>query len=146
MQYYRLNLKFIKCICHQVFAIEKISSILYASYIYWYKNKYLTQFFIIKQKVKVWANQTRWQNATYPEFGGYPAEVTNTTLEKNNITKSENDTHQYYNSTFNVDEKIGKSFWVNLDDHPDAQINHLLSKSHRRAAVSFISRVYNTRI
>lgn len=63
-------------------------------------------------------------------------DVTNNTLTQNNITKTEEDTHQYYNSTFIVDENIGKSFWVDMDKHPNSKVNDLLSQSHRRAAVS----------
>lgn len=63
---------------------------------------------------------------------------TNNTLTQNNITKTEEDTHRYYNSTFTVDESIGKSFWVDMEKHPDRKVNDLLSKSHRRAAVSNI--------
>uniref|UniRef100_A0ABD2X819 Cilia- and flagella-associated protein 69 ARM repeats domain-containing protein n=1 Tax=Trichogramma kaykai TaxID=54128 RepID=A0ABD2X819_9HYME len=105
-------------------------------------------------KVHVWANQTRWANVTDKvvetttsnssssnsdadldfAINKYPAEVTNQTLRENNILKSENDTHQYYNSSFSVDEATGKGFWVDLENHPDLQVNSLLSKSHRRAA------------
>ncbi|XP_011310157.1 uncharacterized protein l(1)G0289 [Fopius arisanus] len=110
----------------------------------------------------VWANETRWANATkdkgptrednkttkvnltqtsdssdsdidsitIDKFNG----VTNTTLTQNNITKTEEDNHLYYNSTFIVDESIGKSLWIDLDNHPNRQVNTLLSDSHRRAA------------
>lgn len=91
-----------------------------------------------------------WQNATgakHPDgesddnldefnIDKYSTEVTNKTLQENNITKSQNDTHQYYNSTFSVDESIGKRYWIDLDNHPDLTVNALLSTSHRRAAVS----------
>ena len=59
----------------------------------------------------------------------------NKTLEKNNITKTEEDTHQYYNSTFFSDPNIAKMYWVDMDNHPNRQVNDLLSQSHRRAAV-----------
>ncbi|KAL6261311.1 hypothetical protein P5V15_008832 [Pogonomyrmex californicus] len=62
------------------------------------------------------------------------SDVTNTTLTQNNITKTVYDTHQYYNSTFIVDADICKKYWVDMDNHPDLRINHLLSQSHRRAA------------
>ncbi|XP_032454693.1 plexin domain-containing protein 2 isoform X2 [Nasonia vitripennis] len=101
-----------------------------------------------KSKIHVWANRTMWSNVTganHPEgesddaldefnIDKYPAEVTNKTLQENNITKSQNDTHQYYNSTFTVDETIGKRYWIDLDNHPNRTVNTLLSKSHRRAA------------
>ena len=101
--------------------------------------------------MKVWANQTMWSNVTgskaHAEGVGedvdddftidkYPTELTNKTLHDNNVTKSEEDTHQYYNSTFSIDEKIGRQYWVDLNNHPDLQVNTLLSRSHRRAAVS----------
>lgn len=105
----------------------------------------------------VWANQTRWLNATNQEkstghnlqskpvneeddIDGISisrfSDVTNITLAANNITKTLNDTHQYYNSTFTVDEEATKKYWVNLADHPGLKVNDLLSQSHRRAAVS----------
>ncbi|XP_050454501.1 plexin domain-containing protein 2 [Cataglyphis hispanica] len=62
------------------------------------------------------------------------SDVTNITLTQNNITKTVNDTHQYYNSTFIVDPEICKKYWVDMDNHPDLRVNHLLSQSHRRAA------------
>ncbi|KAK0089415.1 hypothetical protein PV325_007573 [Microctonus aethiopoides] len=64
---------------------------------------------------------------------------TNNTLTQNNITKTEEDTHRYYNSTFIVDESIGKSFWVDMEKHPDRKVNDLLSKSHRRAATVILT-------
>ncbi|XP_077280188.1 plexin domain containing lethal (1) G0289 [Temnothorax americanus] len=62
------------------------------------------------------------------------SDVTNTTLTQNNITKTVYDTHQYYNSTFIVNDGICKKYWVDMDKHPDLRVNHLLSQSHRRAA------------
>lgn len=62
------------------------------------------------------------------------SDVTNTTLTQNNITKTVFDTHQYYNSTFIVNDGICKKYWVDMDNHPDLRVNHLLSQSHRRAA------------
>lgn len=62
------------------------------------------------------------------------SDVTNKTLSQHNITKIEYDTHQYYNSTFIIDEAMGKKHWVDIDNHPDLKVNRLLSQSHRRAA------------
>ncbi|KAG7212571.1 hypothetical protein KM043_012870 [Ampulex compressa] len=62
------------------------------------------------------------------------SDVTNKTLSQNNITKTEFDTHQYYNSTFIIDEAVGKKYWVDLDNHPELKVNTLLSQSYRRAA------------
>ncbi|XP_076642625.1 plexin domain containing lethal (1) G0289 [Halictus rubicundus] len=61
------------------------------------------------------------------------SDLTNKTLLQHNITKMENDTHQYYNSTFIINEITGKKYWVDMDNHPDLKVNHLLSQSHRRA-------------
>ncbi|KAK2581582.1 hypothetical protein KPH14_002091 [Odynerus spinipes] len=58
----------------------------------------------------------------------------NKSLTQNNITKTEMDTHQYYNSTFIVNESIAKEYWVDMDNHPELRVNYLLSRSHRRAA------------
>ncbi|XP_066581624.1 plexin domain-containing protein 2-like [Prorops nasuta] len=63
------------------------------------------------------------------------SDVTNKTLSQNNITRTEVDTHQYYNSTFIIDENVGRHYWVNLNGHPDLRVNELLSNSHRRAAI-----------
>lgn len=62
------------------------------------------------------------------------SDVTNSTLTQNNITKTVYDHHHYYNSTFIVDADICKKYWVDMDNHPDLRVNHLLSQSHRRAA------------
>ena len=62
------------------------------------------------------------------------SDVTNKTLSQHNITKTELDTHQYYNSTFIIDEAVGRRYWVDINKHPDLKVNHLLSQSHRRAA------------
>lgn len=61
------------------------------------------------------------------------SDLTNKTLTRHNITKMEFDTHQYYNSTFTIDEAVGKKYWVDIDNHPELKVNHLLSQSHRRA-------------
>lgn len=63
------------------------------------------------------------------------SDLSNKTLSQHNITKMEYDTHQYYNSTFIIDEAVGKKFWVDINNHPDLKVNYLLSQSHRRAAV-----------
>lgn len=62
------------------------------------------------------------------------SDLTNKTLLQHNITKMENDTHQYYNSSmFSISEAMGKKYWVDMDNHPDLKVNNLLSQSHRRA-------------
>ncbi|XP_033223306.1 plexin domain-containing protein 2 [Belonocnema kinseyi] len=98
-------------------------------------------------KPTIWANQTRWTNLTNdarnisdssdPEIGDISvslSDVSNTTLKQNNITKTEYDNHQYYNSSFMVDKSAWEKYWVNMSKHPDLQVNELLSQSHRRAA------------
>ncbi|XP_043461241.1 plexin domain-containing protein 2 isoform X1 [Leptopilina heterotoma] len=98
-------------------------------------------------KPVVWANQTRWTNITHDvkltnensetEIGDIPdtlSEVSNSTLLQNNITKTFNDTHQYYNSTFMVDKAAWDKYWVNMAVHPNLQVNEVLSESHRKAA------------
>ncbi|KAH0549864.1 plexin domain-containing protein 2 isoform X1 [Cotesia glomerata] len=114
--------------------------------------------------INVWANQTRWPNATRDNVNSKMdnkfnrvdlmnstdtssnssdiddisiskfTNFSNNTLTQNNITKQEEDTHQYYNSTFLIDETVAKSYWVDMDNHPDRKVNDLLSQSHRRAA------------
>lgn len=67
--------------------------------------------------------------------------VSNSTLTQNNTMKQEDDTHQYYNSTFIIDESIAKTYWVDMDNHPNRKVNDLLSQSHRRAAVSIFIQI-----
>ncbi|XP_046397942.1 plexin domain-containing protein 2 [Ischnura elegans] len=64
----------------------------------------------------------------------FPEEVNNKTLAQHNITKTEEDHHQYYNSSFIVDPEIGHSYWVNLTQKDGVRVNEMLSKSYRRAA------------
>ncbi|CAH1723849.1 plexin domain-containing protein 2 [Aphis gossypii] len=64
----------------------------------------------------------------------FPSAITNETLKNHNITKSKNDSHIYYNSTTFNDMKIFNDYWVDLVNHPDANIHEMLSDSHRRAA------------
>lgn len=61
------------------------------------------------------------------------SDLTNKTLLQHNITKMENDTHQYYKSWVTINETMGKENWVDMDNHPDLKVNNLLSQSHRRA-------------
>ncbi|KAG8233691.1 hypothetical protein J437_LFUL014048 [Ladona fulva] len=68
-----------------------------------------------------------------------PEEITNSTLAKHNITRTEEDHHQYYNSSFIVDPDIGHSYWVNLKKKDGLRINDMLSKSYRRAATVKLS-------
>ncbi|XP_065172146.1 plexin domain-containing protein 2 isoform X2 [Atheta coriaria] len=63
----------------------------------------------------------------------------NKTLQENNISTMQNDTHIYYNSSFRVDDTASKLFWVDVDKKVDMKISDLLSKSHRRAATVRLS-------
>ncbi|GLH11362.1 Plexin domain-containing protein 2 [Gryllus bimaculatus] len=64
----------------------------------------------------------------------------NVTLTRHNITSYKNDSHVYYNSTFvSSNEKLGKYYWIDMDSHPHAQTNDMLSQSHRRAATVKLS-------
>lgn len=62
-------------------------------------------------------------------------EQTNQTLIQNNITKIDEDFHEYYNSTVVVNENYTKLHRENIYSNcgVNLQINKLLSKSHRRA-------------
>lgn len=42
----------------------------------------------------------------------------------------------YYNSTFRVDQEGGAHYWVDMSNRSDVKVNEVLSRSHRRAAVS----------
>ncbi|XP_046741803.1 plexin domain-containing protein 1 isoform X2 [Diprion similis] len=66
-------------------------------------------------------------------------DLTNTTLSQNNITKTQEDHHTYYNSTIFEDEVEGRKLWVDMDNHPNLVVNELLSASHRRAATVKLS-------
>ncbi|CAG2062515.1 unnamed protein product, partial [Timema podura] len=59
--------------------------------------------------------------------------VNNNTLSQNNITKTEEDHHQYYNSSFLVSQAVGEMFWVNMTNRNDVYVNDMLSTSYRRA-------------
>ncbi|XP_034945944.1 plexin domain-containing protein 2 [Chelonus insularis] len=76
------------------------------------------------------SNTTDFDESIFAKFSNF----SNSTLRQNNISKTEEDTHQYYNSTFIVDQNVAKSFWVDMNKNPYAKINDLLSKSYRRAA------------
>ncbi|XP_050428776.1 plexin domain-containing protein 2-like isoform X2 [Adelges cooleyi] len=63
-----------------------------------------------------------------------PQTITNETLIKNNITRTKNDSHIYYNSTAINDSNIFKKYWKELKNNPNANVHEMLSDSHRRAA------------
>ncbi|XP_069690038.1 plexin domain-containing protein 2 isoform X1 [Periplaneta americana] len=76
-------------------------------------------------------------NITINEFSH---SVDNETLRDHNITKYMDDHHQYYNSSFIVnDEAVGHRYWVNMTNRSDVILNEMLSQSHRRAATVKLS-------
>ncbi|CAB3387956.1 Hypothetical predicted protein [Cloeon dipterum] len=72
---------------------------------------------------------------SWPDYPGYPD---NATLTENHL-REDVDHHKYYNSTFLINETAAKEFWVDLDHYKNAQINPMLSDSHRRAATVKLS-------
>lgn len=66
-------------------------------------------------------------------------EFINNTLTQQNITKKKEDYHLFYNSSFIVDSNVSQSYWVDMNSRDDVRINHMLSKSHRRAATVKLS-------
>ncbi|XP_039279519.1 plexin domain-containing protein 1 isoform X2 [Nilaparvata lugens] len=66
-------------------------------------------------------------------------ELNNKTYADNQITRIVQDSHIYYNSTFQVDPKKGQSYWVYMDNNPNVTVHELLSQSHRRAATVKLS-------
>nr|CAD7194287.1 unnamed protein product [Timema douglasi] len=65
--------------------------------------------------------------------------VNNNTLSQNNITKTEEDHHQYYNSSFLVSQAVGEMYWVNMTNRNDVHVNDMLSTSYRRAVTVKLS-------
>ncbi|GLV39243.1 lethal (1) G0289 [Carabus blaptoides fortunei] len=66
-------------------------------------------------------------------------EAINKSLAQNNITRTANDTHQFYNSTLTDDPEIGQKYWVDMTNNSEVKVNELLSQSHRRAATVRLS-------
>lgn len=88
-------------------------------------------------------NQTGGDDAeiSISKFTDNPSEF-NKTLKEQNITRTEIDSHLYYNSTFKIDPDYGKMLWVDMNKMSDMKVNDLLSKSHRRAAVRYLIFIY----
>uniref|UniRef100_A0A2M4CWZ4 Putative extracellular protein tem7 n=2 Tax=Anopheles darlingi TaxID=43151 RepID=A0A2M4CWZ4_ANODA len=61
----------------------------------------------------------------------------NNTLKEHNITKSFEDNHLYYKSSWSSDRKISDVFWQKHAEN--LTINKLLSNSHRRATTMLLS-------
>ncbi|VVC36342.1 Hypothetical protein CINCED_3A022425 [Cinara cedri] len=64
----------------------------------------------------------------------FPSSITNETLENNNITKTKNDSHIYYNSSTINNKSLFNNYWIDLENHPNSSVHEMLSDSHRRAA------------
>ncbi|XP_035793727.1 plexin domain-containing protein 1-like isoform X2 [Anopheles albimanus] len=61
----------------------------------------------------------------------------NSTLKEHNITKSLEDNHLYYKSSWSNDRKISDAFWQR--HAANLTVNKLLSNSHRRATTMLLS-------
>uniref|UniRef100_A0A182WAX5 PSI domain-containing protein n=1 Tax=Anopheles minimus TaxID=112268 RepID=A0A182WAX5_9DIPT len=57
----------------------------------------------------------------------------NSTLQEHNITKTFEDNHLYYKSTWSTDQAMSDEFWKKITTN--LTVNMLLSNSHRRATV-----------
>ncbi|KAJ9580217.1 hypothetical protein L9F63_004117, partial [Diploptera punctata] len=65
--------------------------------------------------------------------------IDNKTLKEHNITNYTRDHHQYYNSSFIVEnETVGSHYWVDMN-HPSVTVHEMLSQSHRRAVTVKLS-------
>jgi hypothetical protein len=79
------------------------------------------------------ASTTASSWADFPEFPN------NKTLTEHAILTTNEDHHQYYNSSFVISAETTEKEWVNMSDRKDVQVNTMLSDSHRRAAVRILS-------
>uniref|UniRef100_A0AAG5DUW6 PSI domain-containing protein n=1 Tax=Anopheles atroparvus TaxID=41427 RepID=A0AAG5DUW6_ANOAO len=61
----------------------------------------------------------------------------NSTLKEHNITKTFEDNHLYYKSTWSTDKTMSEEFWKKVISN--LTINGLLSNSHRRATTMLLS-------
>lgn len=61
----------------------------------------------------------------------------NSTLKEHNITKTFEDNHLYYKSTWSKDKAMSEEFWKKITSN--LTINGLLSNSHRRATTMLLS-------
>ncbi|XP_050537135.1 plexin domain-containing protein 2 [Daktulosphaira vitifoliae] len=79
-------------------------------------------------------NNITYSATSQPMSVELPLPISNETLAMNNITKTKNDSHVYYNSTTINESNEFKHYWIELKDHPGANLHGMLSESHRRAA------------
>uniref|UniRef100_A0A182Q8E6 PSI domain-containing protein n=1 Tax=Anopheles farauti TaxID=69004 RepID=A0A182Q8E6_9DIPT len=61
----------------------------------------------------------------------------NSTLQQHNITKTHEDNHMYYKSTWSTDKSMSNEFWKKITTN--LTVNTLLSNSHRRATTILLS-------
>uniref|UniRef100_A0A182RJV5 PSI domain-containing protein n=1 Tax=Anopheles funestus TaxID=62324 RepID=A0A182RJV5_ANOFN len=61
----------------------------------------------------------------------------NSTLQEHNITKTFEDNHLYYKSTWSIDKAMSDEFWKKITTN--LTVNMLLSNSHRRATTMLLS-------
>uniref|UniRef100_A0A182MH81 Uncharacterized protein n=1 Tax=Anopheles culicifacies TaxID=139723 RepID=A0A182MH81_9DIPT len=61
----------------------------------------------------------------------------NSTLQEHNITKTFEDNHLYYKSTWSTDKAMSDEFWKKISTN--LTVNTLLSNSHRRATTMLLS-------
>ncbi|EDO63524.1 AGAP004689-PB [Anopheles gambiae str. PEST] len=61
----------------------------------------------------------------------------NSTLQEHNITKTFEDNHLYYKSTWSTDKTMSEEFWKKISTN--LTVNMLLSNSHRRATTMILS-------
>lgn len=61
----------------------------------------------------------------------------NSTLQEHNITKTFEDNHLYYKSTWSTDKAMSDEFWKKITTN--LTVNMLLSNSHRRATTMLLS-------
>uniref|UniRef100_A0A182NQ96 PSI domain-containing protein n=1 Tax=Anopheles dirus TaxID=7168 RepID=A0A182NQ96_9DIPT len=61
----------------------------------------------------------------------------NSTLQQHNITKTYEDNHMYYKSTWSTDNAMSNEFWKKITTN--LTVNMLLSNSHRRATTMLLS-------
>ncbi|XP_035907399.1 plexin domain-containing protein 1 isoform X2 [Anopheles stephensi] len=61
----------------------------------------------------------------------------NSTLQEHNITKTFEDNHLYYKSTWSTDKAMSEEFWKKITTN--LTVNMLLSNSHRRATTMLLS-------
>jgi hypothetical protein len=78
-------------------------------------------------------------STTANSWDDFPEFPNNKTLTEHAILTTNEDHHQYYNSSFVISQEATEKEWVNMNDRKDVQVNSMLSYSHRRAAVRILT-------